>query len=743
MLLVMNMYQYFLYLGLLTKALEITWSRPNELSGVILCEGGMHLLMSIFSGIGYLYGDAGLKQLLCELNVYAAGSVERMLSGNDFDRALRGLKLVDEVLTSRFILQFKSWCTQRDKILPGLDEQLQSLEEMMPNTAESEILEYKLSELIAIINVQITPLLDEFRTEGRQMSATFRFWDDFLWNVMRPLKMFVHASRVGKWCVYQSSKASLLPLLFATARSNYAKYMPVMLLAMTQLPEQVEHAFQEGIFVAKLTEGNFNAVWLDYTLEVTENKALKGSGGIIGLRMRGDALARWFLARPIAAKYSMNFHNSCKSELEREQSHLVHHTAGKSYQNKWKGDVSKMSQMFDTGYIDPFELCDPPTQLVNFASGVMTTTEIEDSMISALAKGKYTAEKFVRERLATQTRSKSFYDPVPRCSTKTMTKLRKSVKVKSKDVLMDGEIMYLRLLAVNAHKKVSLERVMSFENSPTPLSIFDETGCMVSCTKSDFLHKLEDLLAGEKITEVQSGAVIYDGHAIIQMIPGPSTEKTFWGMAKIFTAHILSRDLSKNATQIHVVFDRYFENSVKSATRFKRSGGASRAPLHHIQPDGKIPNDWKAFLLRDENKAALAKCYTDYMIQQAGELLHRNQILILSGGQDDNVVGIKADSCLEIPELRSNHEEADTRMLLHAAYSANHGQQCITVSSPDTDVFVLLIHHYVSIHVNELYFYTERQGKHTDMKRFISVHGIHQNLSQYQRDILLAVYCLT
>ena len=96
---------------------------------------------------------------------------------------------------------------------------------------------------------------------------------------------------------------------------------------------------------------------------------------------------------------------------------------------------------------------------------------------------------------------------------------------------------------------------------------------------------------------------------IIQMIPGPSAEKTFWGMAKIFTAHIpISRDLSKNATQIHVVFDRYFDNSVKSATRFKRSGGdASRVPLHHIQHDGKIPNDWKAFLLRDENKAALAK----------------------------------------------------------------------------------------------------------------------------------------
>ena len=35
----------FFDMGLLTKALEIVWANPDELSGVIPCEGGMHLLM--------------------------------------------------------------------------------------------------------------------------------------------------------------------------------------------------------------------------------------------------------------------------------------------------------------------------------------------------------------------------------------------------------------------------------------------------------------------------------------------------------------------------------------------------------------------------------------------------------------------------------------------------------------------------------------------------------------------------
>lgn len=41
---------------------------------------------------------------------------------------------------------------------------------------------------------------------------------------------------------------------------------------------------------------------------------------------------------------------------------------------------------------------------------------------------------------------------------------------------MNAEIMYLRLLAINAKKQVPLERVSSLENSPVPLSMFARMG---------------------------------------------------------------------------------------------------------------------------------------------------------------------------------------------------------------------------------------------------------------------------
>ena len=79
---------------------------PRELACVIPCEGGMHLLMCASSAIGYMYGYAGLKQLLHESGVFATGSVQKIMSGGDCDRASYAIKLVDEALTSRLLFSF-------------------------------------------------------------------------------------------------------------------------------------------------------------------------------------------------------------------------------------------------------------------------------------------------------------------------------------------------------------------------------------------------------------------------------------------------------------------------------------------------------------------------------------------------------------------------------------------------------------------------------------------------------------
>ena len=47
--------------------------------------------------------------------------------------------------------------------------------------------------------------------------------------------------------------------------------------------------------------------------------------------------------------------------------------------------------------------------------------------------------------------------------------------------------------------------------------------------------------------------------------------------------------------------------------------------------------------------------------------------------------------------LRSKQEEADTKMLVHAVDSANHGAREINIHSPDTDVFILSLRRYLEL----------------------------------------------
>lgn len=729
-------------MGLLPKALEITWSHPKELEGVILMEGGMHLLMSVIAGIGHLYGDAGLSQLLHESGVFASRTVDNMLTGKDFDRALYGLQLAEEALCAQFLQQFHKWCNDGDLVLtPVIGQLLSKLETSFKDGSSTEDV---IRLLCNLLRNDLVPLMEIFRQEGRSLSPTFQLWDDILFSVLRPVKMFISGTRDGLWCVQQSAKSEFLPLLFASNRTNYARYMPVQLLSMRRLPQEVEDLFLKGRFTVKLSPGHFKGVWLDYTLETTANKDLKGTGGIIGLTMRGPALVRWFLTRPVTAAYAAVFKSNTRPAISDEE--RPKQSKPRASHNRWNADVKKLRDMFTGPFIDPFNLEEASPKLMNIATGAVASDAIKESLCGALHKGEIMVDTFVAQRLVSAT-PKSLFDPITRSKVKTMTEMHKTVKLKAKSINMAGEIMYLRLLAINAVKRVPLQRVLAFENAPVPLSLFNEDGTMSACTKSDFMHKLEEIVTDEikRKLEVPVDAVIFDGHAVIQALPPPPCsplQATFLDVAKGFHSYIkgASKNISTTVTQVHVVFDRYLENSIKSQTREARSAGKSKR-TYKVRGEAKVPPDWKQFLAVAENKAHLAEFYTDFLMGTGHEL--KEQKIFLSGGKEDDGVIITPTSVIDCPSLHSKQEEADTRLILHAVVAADAGAKIIVICSPDTDVLVLLTHHRPSINAAEIYFMTGRQGKYTKLTRFIPIHTIFNKLSAIQLNLMLPVYALT
>ena len=78
---------------------------------------------------------------------------------------------------------------------------------------------------------------------------------------------------------------------------------------------------------------------------------------------------------------------------------------------------------------------------------------------------------------------------------------------------------------------------------------------------------------------------------------------------------------------------------------------------------------------------------------------------------------------IDVPELECNHEEADTRMLLHAKDISNPDFSNIVIHTPDTDVFLISLGLSVQIRSNLFI----RTG--TNIARIISIEKVRASLA--------------
>ena len=84
--------------------------------------------------------------------------------------------------------------------------------------------------------------------------------------------------------------------------------------------------------------------------------------------------------------------------------------------------------------------------------------------------------------------------------------------------------------------------------------------------------------------------------------------------------------------------------------------------------------------------------FTTWQQPSAAERIPQGKLLVITAGSSCVAVTRNSGtvSAQPLPELRCTHEEADTRLVLHAAHSASSGYS-VTVKSPDTDVAVLTV----------------------------------------------------
>ena len=82
--------------------------------------------------MGNIWGDAGLRDLLVDSGVYAAGTVELFLQGKEYNRAVTAFIYAYEALSQVGFSEFLKWLRQNKRRLPDeLWEQLHTTKELL------------------------------------------------------------------------------------------------------------------------------------------------------------------------------------------------------------------------------------------------------------------------------------------------------------------------------------------------------------------------------------------------------------------------------------------------------------------------------------------------------------------------------------------------------------------------------------------------------------------------------------
>ena len=163
-----------------------------------------------------------------------------------------------------------------------------------------------------------------------------------------------------------------------------------------------------------------------------------------------------------------------------------------------------------------------------------------------------------------------------------------------------------------------------------------------------------------------------------------------------------------------IVFDVYKSSSLKNETRSKRGHGVRR----RVTSNGKMPTNWRNFLRDNNNKTELFS----FLAEQIAQISTPN---VNIATKEEGAVCTHSISFSEITPC--SHEEADTRIFVHARHAAKEGNRVIMIKANDTDVLVIAVTVFPTLQefgVTQLWI-AFGQGHHL---RWIPVHNLYVSI---------------
>jgi len=267
---------------LFSLAKQIQWKWPQEYGEekFVILFGRLHIEMAALKTVGDWLQGSGWVQALVQAEITSAETADSFLRASHVSRTRRAHQVTAAAL---FALQQHAYNHYIDQLGDAGTEQLE---------------------------------FADWCQQKAEICPQFHYWATVLQLELTVL-VYVRSLRQASFAMYVDALRELAVWFHALDHTNYARWIPVHLRDMVELPTTHPEIADEQ-----------------------NNAAIKGDGGAVGLTDNTSALRRWMVAGPEVARLIEEFQDA--TEPENRSQYTKHHDQSSNVQTAFLKDVQSM-----------------------------------------------------------------------------------------------------------------------------------------------------------------------------------------------------------------------------------------------------------------------------------------------------------------------------------------------------------------------------------------------------------------
>ena len=488
---------------------------------------------------------------------------------------------------------------------------------------------------------------------------TAKLWMMYM-HLIGILRSLIRSARTGNWKLYLQSLHEMLPYLAASGHNNYVKSLMLYLKKMDKLEEThpaVYTKFLEGLFVLRRSDSYWAGIFSDLYIEQVLMGSVKSVGGLTrGRGFEESTSLIWLLSMPACGEV----HKAMQEVTGLLSTHEVEIFHKDTTTAKLKRDAKDLQSILD--YLTERKPFSKNTnKLRSLSSGIIAEGSVnvdsaETSGVAILTSMEglsVSKHKFSKKKQVT-TLAASLY-----------------VSVDGERIEIDPHQLYQRLLVAGIGS-IEPQTLFQYELCSYPTSLFDQKLLMRLADKADLQNGIVKKVPVCVVNEFPIDVVyVIDGGAMLQRLPWAKST-SYANLCQLYIQYICNH--FPNAL---IVFDGYGGGpSTKDETHQRRTGNEMGVNVDFTS-DMLLKMKKKSFLANPKNKQKFIDLLGSEMVKEKGI------------------------------QVRHSIGDADYDIVVSACTIAM--TRPVVVVGDDTDLLILLQHHFTPTDHETIYLQTSTQ----------------------------------